>query len=150
MMSDLLRQPHGFHSTVIQASSQSDLPLASCNVIAIKRLKHRNTMVQLNIFIFIITTSLTELKCDGYTTVHGLSPLLVHSLLSPPLFHPPLLSSPFLSGHPIQSRQMAAHAESGCRRFFQLVGEFLLSTVATVLAQYVSCWVSLYIFRSRP
>ena len=29
MMSDLLNGPHGFHSTAIQASSQSDLPLAS-------------------------------------------------------------------------------------------------------------------------
>ena len=41
-MSDLLIGPHGFHSTAIQASGQSDLPLASVYVPNIRWLTPAN------------------------------------------------------------------------------------------------------------
>ena len=81
--------------------------------------------------VFIITTSLSELRPDGAQLfLHGLSLLFLplSSTYPPPLsslpsFPSSTLSSPFFSAHPDQSRQMAAHTES----------DFLLSAVAKLL-----------------
>ena len=81
--------------------------------------------------IFIITTSLIELKYDGYTTV-----FLFPSLLS---FPPSLLYSPFFSAHPNQSR----HIESGSVRLSSFKKDVFSLHSCKGLTGCGNWWVSL-------
>ena len=93
----------------------------------------------------IITTSLTEVKYDTYTTAPALT-----SLSLSPLLHPLLLSSPLFSAHPSWSRQMSAHIESGSARgFIQLMRELFFS-LAKVFARCGNSMDSLSFWRPWP